>query len=104
MCGGEPDLGQTKMAAYCEPAIVAFHFGKYLLKCSHHISMVLESCKFVYKKYPLAREILSRLGFEWISGLMPYLFMSGGAHGGTYDITVESDLFLQLEQSLTDSS
>ena len=42
--------------------------------------------------------------FERISGLMPYLFLSGGAHGGTYNITVESDLLLQLKQSLTDSS
>ena len=88
-----------------ELAAVAFHFGEYLLQCSHHTSVVSEACKFVYKKYPPARDILSRHGrLRGLVASCPYLFLSGGAHGGTYNITVESDLFLQLKQSLTDSS
>ena len=88
-----------------EFATAAFHFGEYLLQCSNHTSVVSEACQFVYKKYPPARDILSRHGH--LRGLVAsssYLFFSGAAHGGTYNITVESDLFLQLKQSLTDSS
>ena len=88
-----------------ELATVAFHFGEYLLQCSHHTSVVSEACKFVYKKYPPARDILSRHGrLRGLVASCPYLLLSGGAHGGTYNITVESDSFLQLKLSLTDSS
>ena len=83
-----------------EFATVEFHFGEYLLQCSHHSSVVSEACMFVNKKYLPARDNLSRHGR--LRGLViscPYLFLSGGVHGGTYNITVESDLFLQLKKS-----
>ena len=86
-----------------ELATVAFHFGdhKYLLQCSHHTSVVSKACKFLYKKYPPARDILSHHGR--LRGLVASCTYGGG-HGGTYNIAVESDLFLQLKQSLSDSS
>ena len=62
--------------------------------------MVSEACKFENKKYLLARDILSRHGR--LRGLVvswPYLFLSGGAYGGIYNITVKGDLLLQLKQS-----
>ena len=83
-----------------ELATVAFHFGEYLVQCSHQCSMftvLSEACKFVYKKYPPARDILSHHGrLRGLVASCPYLFLSGGAQGGTYNITVGSDLFLQL--------
>ena len=87
-----------------ELATVAFHFGEYLLQCSHHTSVVSKGCKFVYNKYLPARDILSRHGrLRGLAPSCPYLFLSGGAHGGAYNKTVESDLFLQSKQSLPDS-
>ena len=81
-----------------ELATVAFHFGEYLLQCSHCTSVASEACKFVYNEYPPAGDILS--GHEHLRGSVascPYLFLSGGTHSGTCNITVESDLFLQLK-------
>ena len=90
----------TVRTCYC---CISLSIGEYLLQCSHHTSVVSEACKFVYKKYPSAGDILSHHGsLRVLVASCPYLFLSGGARGGTYNITVESDLFLQLNQSLTD--
>ena len=77
---------------------IALHFAKYLLTCTENKAFTSQACKHVYQEYPPAREILS--GYGKLRGLIsqcPYLSMQGAAHGGTYTIKLDKELFHKLE-------
>ena len=77
---------------------IALHFAKYLLTCTENKAFTSQACKQVYQAYPPTREILSRYGkLRELISQCPYLSMQGAAHGGTYTINLDKELFDKLE-------
>ena len=88
-------LDQTRHSAISpELAQVAFAFLSTLPKPECYAS---EACKFVYQNLLDARDILNR--HNKLKGLVakcPYLSLNGGAHGGTYLLTLDTKRFQEL--------
>ena len=79
---------------------VAYEFGKYLNSLPTKTATASQACKFVYSAYLPAREVLNRQGK--LTGLVkscPYLSMQSAAHGGTYLLSLNQDLFTSLLSS-----
>ena len=77
---------------------IALHFAKYLLSCTKNKAFTSQACKHIYQAYPPAREILSRYGkLRRLISQSPYLLMQSAAHGGTYTINLDKELFDKLE-------
>ena len=65
-----------------------------------HQAIAPDICKHVYTEFPAAREILSRHGK--LKGLLqecPYLTMTGAAHGGTYTLNLNADIYYRVMDS-----
>ena len=78
---------------------IILHFAKYLLTCTKNKAFTSQACKHVYQEYPPAPEILSgRYGkLRGLISQCPYLSMQGAAHGGTYTVNLDKELFDKLE-------
>ena len=94
------NTGQAVPPVNAELRQVAHEFGKYLNSLPTKTATASQACKFVYNAYLPAREILNRHGK--LRGLVksyPYLSMQGVAHGGTYLLSLNQDLFTSLLSS-----
>ena len=80
-----------------ELAKVAFAIGKFLRALTKPQCYASEACKFVYQNLSDARDILNRHGkLKGLVAKCPYLSLSGGPHGGTYLLTLNTELFKEL--------
>ena len=78
-------------------AVVAHEFGKYLNSLPSKSAISSQACKFIYERFPAAQELLARHGrLRGLIKAFPYLQMDGGTHGGTYVLSLNSDLFDKL--------
>ena len=74
---------------------VAYQFGKYLCNLPWHTATASVACKHVYELYPSAREILNRHGkLRGLTKDCPYLQLHGASHGGTYNLSLNLELYL----------
>ena len=96
-----PDIGPNAEQGHANPnadlVSVAFEFGKYLESLPNKSAVSSQACKFVYEHFPAAREILARHGR--LKGLVkscPYLQLEGGLHGGTYNISLNQEIFSRI--------
>ena len=96
-----PDIGPNAEQGHANPnadlVSVAFEFGKYLESLPNKSAVSSQACKFVYEHFPAAREILARHGR--LKGLVkscPYLHLEGGLHGGTYNISLNQEIFSRI--------
>ena len=96
-----PDIGPNAEQGHANPnadlVSVAFEFGKYLESLPKKSAVSSQACKFVYEHFPAAREILAHHGR--LKGLVkscPYLQLEGGLHGGTYNISLNQEIFSRI--------
>ena len=81
-------------AAMPDLAVVAYEFGKYLRALPSKSAISSQACKFIYERFPAARELLARHGrLRGLVKAFPYLQLDGGTAGGTYVLSLNSDLF-----------
>ena len=90
-------LPASDPAAMPDLALYTVEFGNYLNSLSSKPAISSQACKFVYEHLVAARQLLASQGK--LLGLVkafPYLQLDGGAHGGTYVISLNSDLFAKI--------
>ena len=96
----EPDIPVSIASSHKDLATVVNLFAKYLLTRKGHQTIASDVCRHVYTEFPAAREILSRQGK--LKGLLqecPYLTMTGAAHGGTYPLNLNADIYHRVMDS-----
>ena len=78
---------------------LVFEFGKYLELLPSKSAVSSQVCKYVYEHYPQSKKILARHGK--LRGLVkscPYLQMDGGAHGGTFILSLNLEVFSRIRR------
>ena len=95
-----PFVSQTHppSAPNSDLARIAFAFGKYLESLPNKSAVSSQACKYVYEHYPEARDILSRHGK--LRGLVKcynFLQLEGGIQGGTYILSLNQQLFSNID-------
>ena len=84
----------SSSAALPDLAFIAREFGKYLRSLPSKSAISSQACKFIYEHFPAARQLLATHGkLRGLVRQFPYLQLAGGAHGGTYVLSLNSDLF-----------
>ena len=80
-----------------ELASIAKEFGKYLNSLPSKSGISSQVCKFIYDRFPASRYLLATHGkLRGLVKAFPYLQLEGGTHGGTYILSLNSDLFDQI--------
>ena len=80
-----------------ELASIAKEFGKYLNSLPSKSGISSQVCKFIYDRFPASRYLLATNGkLRGLVKAFPYLQLEGGTHGGTYILSLNSDLFDQI--------
>ena len=80
-----------------ELSSLAKEFGKYLTSLPSKSAISSQACKYIYDRFPEAQHLLATHGrLRGLVNAFPYLQLDGGIHGGTYILSVNSDLFEKL--------
>ena len=81
-------------ATFPELASIAKELGKYLNSSPSKSVISLQVCKFIYVRFPASRQLLATNGkLRSLVKAFSYLSLEGGTHGGTYILSLNSDLF-----------
>ena len=84
----------SSSAALPDLAFIAREFGKYLRSLPSNSAISSQASKFIYEHFPAARQLLATHGkLRGLVRQFPYLQLAGGAHGGTYVLSLNSDLY-----------
>ena len=76
---------------------LAKEFGKYLTSLPSKSAISSQACKYIYDRFPEAQHLLATHGrLRGLVNAFPYLQLDGGIHGGTYILSVNSELFEKL--------
>ena len=80
-----------------ELSSLAKEFGKYLTSLPSKSAISSQACKYIYDRFPEAQHLLATHGrLRGLVNAFPYLQLDGGIHGGTYILSVNSELFEKL--------
>ena len=92
-----PVLYPSSLPIPSDSVQVAYQFGKYLYNLPCHTATASVVCRHVYEQYPSAREILNRHGkLRGLTKVCPYLQLHGASHGGTYNLSLNLELYLKV--------